>query len=116
LEWGTEPGAVSLISQDGAGEAFARLYDLYVERIYRYVFFRVSDDQSAEDITSEVILKAWENLDRYRRNDKPFIAWLYSIAHHALIDQYRAARPSVALDQAAGKFVSVADGTEERLD
>jgi len=41
---------------------FARLYDAYQARIYRYVYFRVADDQVAEDIASQVFLKAWENL------------------------------------------------------
>ena len=40
-------------------EAFTGLYDLYVKRIYRFVFFKVSSHEEAEDITSEVFLKAW---------------------------------------------------------
>jgi RNA polymerase sigma-70 factor, ECF subfamily len=111
-----EEKALVQAAQAGAAEAFARLYDLYVERIFRYVYFRVSDDQLAEDITSEVFLKAWENLDHYRWHDKPFIAWLYSIAHHAVIDQYRAARPSIALDEAAAQYISIENGMEESLD
>ena len=54
-----------LQAQDGDAEAFGRIYDAYVERIYRFVFFRVDDQQTAEDITSQVFLKAWSNLDRF---------------------------------------------------
>jgi RNA polymerase sigma-70 factor (ECF subfamily) len=59
-------GAVSeerlLVKQAKSGdpEAFAQLYDASMDRVYRYVFFRVSDQQTAEDLTSQVFLKAWE--------------------------------------------------------
>ena len=48
-------------AKSGDSEAFGTLYDAYLERIYRFVYFRVEDQQTAEDITSQVFLKAWEN-------------------------------------------------------
>ena len=67
-----------LQAQDGDAEAFGRIYDGYVERIYRFVFFRVDDQQTAEDITSQVFLKAWSNLDRFEFTRTP----LYCLALH----------------------------------
>jgi RNA polymerase sigma-70 factor (ECF subfamily) len=86
------PEETSLIRQakSGNSEAFAQLYDAYVERIYRYIYFRVSDEASTEDLTSQVFLKAWENLDRYQISGSPYIAWLYTIARNLVIDFYRA--------------------------
>ena len=78
-----------LQAQDGDAEAFGRIYDGYVERIYRFVFFRVDDQQTAEDITSQVFLKAWSNLDRFEFSRTPYIAWLYTIAHNLLVDHWR---------------------------
>ncbi len=111
-------GERDLVRQSQAGDpgAFARLYDAYVERIYRYVYFRVADDQTAEDITSQVFLKAWENLDRFRIGNSPFIAWLYRIARNTVIDQYRTAKTTVALDDVAPAYASVADALDESLD
>ena len=86
-------------AQSGDAESFARLYDGYVERVYRYVFFRVSDDEMAEDITSQVFLKAWENLDRYRFSSSPFLAWLYTIARNQVIDHYRPRKQTVSIDE-----------------
>ncbi len=111
----SEPDLV-LRSQAGDSDAFARLYDAYVERIYRYVYFRVADDQTAEDITSQVFLKAWENLDRFRIGNSPFIAWLYRIARNTVIDQYRTAKAMVALDDVAPAYASAADALDEGLD
>lgn len=80
-------------------EAFAELYDACVERVYRYIYFRVTDDVVTEDLTSQVFLKAWENLDRYQTGSSPFVAWLYTIARNLVIDFYRTPKSSVPLDE-----------------
>jgi len=87
-----------LQAQDGNSEAFGQLYDAYMERIYRFVYFRVEDQQTAEDITSQVFLKAWSNLDRFSFSRTPYLAWLYTIAHNAVIDHYRTRKVTTALD------------------
>ena len=91
-----------LVEQAKAGDAraFGRLYDACVDRVYRFVFFRVNDVQTAEDLTSLVFLKAWENLHRYQPRG-PFLAWLYSIARNTVIDHYRTHKQTVSLDDAA---------------
>lgn len=85
-------------AKSGDADAFAQLYDAYVERVYRFVYFRVTDTMVAEDITSQVFLKAWEHLDRYQAGGSPFLAWLYTIARNQVIDYYRTYKESVALD------------------
>lgn len=47
--------------------AFGRLYDRFIQRIYRYVYSRVGDAHEAEDITSQTFIAAYEFLGRYRR-------------------------------------------------
>lgn len=95
-----QPDEFRLVHQakSGDSEAFARLYDSCVDRVHRYIYFRVSDDETAEDLTSRVFLKAWENLNRYRSGSSPFIAWLYTIAKNLVIDHYRTQKESVALE------------------
>ncbi len=88
------------LAKSGDGEAFAQLYEAYFERVYRFIFFRVTDDQVAEDLASQVFLKAWENLHRYRPHG-PFLAWLYAIARNTVIDNYRTRKQTVSLDEAA---------------
>jgi RNA polymerase sigma-70 factor (ECF subfamily) len=89
------------LAKAGDSEAFAQLYDDSIERIYRYVYFRVTDEQTAEDLTSQVFFKAWENLDRCKSTGAPFIAWLYTIARNAVIDYYRTRKNTVALEEAS---------------
>ncbi len=91
-----------LVDEAKAGnpEAFARLYDAYVERVTRYVYFRVSEAIDTEDLVAQVFLKAWENLDRYKMGTSPFIAWLYTIARNLVIDHYRTKKNALPLEEA----------------
>jgi RNA polymerase sigma-70 factor, ECF subfamily len=104
------------LSQAGDQEMFARLYDTYVERIYRYIYFRVADAEMAEDITSLVFLKVWEKIGTYQAGESPFMAWLYRIAHNAVIDHYRTRKVSISLDEANPIELSHADQIDEKLD
>lgn len=72
----------------GDGEAFTRLYDMYMERVYRYVSYRVGIVADVEDLTQEVFLRAWNSIRGYQPR-KPFLAWLFTIAHNLVIDYYR---------------------------
>ena len=105
-----------LQAQDGDAEAFGRIYDGYVERIYRFVFFRVDDQQTAEDITSQVFLKAWSNLNRFEFTRTPYIAWLYTIAHNTVIDHYRTRKVTTALDDVQLSQPDAAEAVENQID
>ena len=87
------------LAKSGNGEAFSQLYEAYFDRVYRFIFFRVTDDEIAEDLASQVFLKAWENLYRYHPRG-PFLAWLYAIARNTVIDHYRTRKHVVSLDEA----------------
>lgn len=98
------PEEARLVDQAKSGnpEAFAKLYDAYVERVARYIYFRVADDCDMEDLVSQVFLKAWENLGRYKIGSSPFIAWLYAIARNLVIDHYRTKKTILPLEDAIG--------------
>lgn len=96
-------------------DAFGELYALYLDRIFKYVFYKVGNTTEAEDLTEHVFLKAWEAIDKYNPRGYPFSAWLYRIAHNTVIDYYRGERKSVPLDDQ----VTLADkglGPEEMVE
>ncbi|MBI2934161.1 MAG: RNA polymerase sigma factor [Chloroflexi bacterium] len=86
--------------------AFARLYDKYVDRVFKHVYYKVSNQHEAEDITQETFIKAWEAIGGYRRTGAPFAAWLIAIARNLVIDHYRARK----------KIVPLEDGIEVKID
>ncbi|MFQ5875513.1 MAG: RNA polymerase sigma factor, partial [Dehalococcoidia bacterium] len=85
----------------GDGDAFTRLYDIYVERVYRHISYRVKVVADVEDLTQEVFMRAWRSIRRYKPGKRPFLAWLYTIAHNLVIDYYRkrAREPLVTLEE-----------------
>ena len=90
----TNEEAWILRAQQGDAQAFGALYDQHVDAIYRYIAVRVPSQQYAEDLTEEVFWRAWKAIDRYRP-EKPFLHWLYRIAHNLVInDARRSARHS----------------------
>jgi RNA polymerase sigma-70 factor (ECF subfamily) len=105
-----------LQAQAGNSEAFGQLYDAYMERIYRFVYFRVEDQQTAEDITSQVFLKAWNSLDWFDFNRTPYLAWLYTVAHNAVIDHYRTRKATAALDDVQLSQQDYAEVVENEID
>ena len=105
-----------LQAQAGNAEAFGQLYDAYMERIYRFVYFRVEDQQTAEDITSQVFLRAWNNLDRFRLGRTPYLAWLYTIAHNAVIDHYRTRKVTAALEDVRLSQPDYSEAVENNID
>jgi RNA polymerase sigma-70 factor (ECF subfamily) len=71
-------------------EAFIAAYDAYLDHIYRFVFFKVSSSTEAEDITSQVFLKAWNHIQKSKLRDyKTLKSLLYKIARNTVIDHYR---------------------------
>lgn len=71
-------------------QAFIKAYDLYVDQIYRYIFFRVSSGDDASDLSSEVFLKTWNYiLDNSLKSEKTLRALIYKIAKTSIIDFYR---------------------------
>ena len=89
-------------------EAFGKIYDLYARRIYRFVYFKVSSEEEAQDLTADVFLKAWSYLlDEKGGEVRHLSALLYGIARNRVIDHYRS--------RALRETLPLADGAEELL-
>ena len=73
-------------------ENFSALYDVYVDRVWKYFLIRSHDGVLAEDLTSQTFLKALQAFDRYEISTIPFGAWLFRIARNTLIDHTRKAK------------------------
>jgi RNA polymerase sigma-70 factor (ECF subfamily) len=80
-------------------EAYGELYGIYLDRIYRYVYYQVRNKVVAEDLTEEIFLKAWRAIGRYTWKGQPFSSWLYKIAHNHIVDYYRTKRQHEVLQE-----------------
>ncbi len=73
--------------------AWARLYALYADRVFRYIYYRLNDRARSEELTGEVFLRLVENIKTFRGggNDYAtiFTGWIFSIARNLVTDEYR---------------------------
>lgn len=70
-------------------EAFGKLYELYVEKIYNYAYYRIGNHHDAEDLTAKVFNRALNHIPNYNQKGVPFAAWLYRIAHNLIANWHR---------------------------
>lgn len=93
---------------------FRRFYETHLPKIYRFVFFRVGGNRAqAEDLTSEIFIKALEHFDSYdERRSKS--SWIFTIARNHLANYYRSAGREVT-DEDFDSLPVAADDLEERF-
>ncbi len=80
-----------LVDAAKAGDqaALSELYQSYFPRLYRYILARTGNTYDAEDLTEEVFMRVLEAIKRFQHREAPFSAWLFRIAHNAVISQRR---------------------------
>ncbi|MBI2913707.1 MAG: sigma-70 family RNA polymerase sigma factor [Chloroflexi bacterium] len=73
----------------GDEAALSELYTLYFPRVYRYILARTGNTYDAEDLAEEVFMRVLDAIERFQWREAPFSAWLFRIAHNAVISQRR---------------------------
>jgi RNA polymerase sigma-70 factor (ECF subfamily) len=86
--------------QNGNLEEFSRLYDNYIERIYRFIYYKTHHRQTAEDLTSRTFMKALKNIGGFDLEKNCFNSWIYKIARNTVIDHYRTQKYAQNIDDA----------------
>ncbi len=78
---------------------FQALYDRWAAPVYQYFYHRTGEMASAEDLTSQLFLAAFQALSRYQHRGH-FAAWLFTIARNLAREHYRKIGREVALEMA----------------
>ncbi len=90
---------------------FASVYEAYVSRVYGFVFSHVGNRDDAEDITSQVFIKAYKSLDGFAGRG-PLENWLFQIARMAVADFWRQRYKLEEVPFASGWDVASQDGAQ----
>jgi len=67
---------------------FSQIYDEHVDKVYRFVFFKVSNEALAQDITSETFTRLWKEIS-FDKEVKSPSGFLFRVAKNLIIDHYR---------------------------
>ena len=72
----------------GDAQSFRQLYELYVKKIYHFIYNYVKEKSEAEDIVQNVFIKIWEKRNVIDK-EKSFEGFVFTIAYRAIIDRFR---------------------------
>lgn len=90
--------------------AFIKAYNLYVDQLYRFIYFKVGSREEAEDLCSAVFLKTWNYiLGNSLKEHKTLKALLYKIARNLIIDHYRKNKDKETVSLDSDKGIEVVD-------
>jgi RNA polymerase sigma-70 factor, ECF subfamily len=79
-------------AQEGSADAFGELYRLYMDTVFRYIYYRVSTRALAEDLTSETFVRALRRITTFSWQGRDFGAWLVTIARNLVADHFKSSR------------------------
>lgn len=68
------------LSQQGDKEAFCQLYSLYKNRLYRYAYYRLGNNDDAQDAVSDCIVQAYEQIKNLKK-PAAFSSWIFKILY-----------------------------------
>ncbi len=108
-----EIAALVARAHDGDREAFAALYDRYVDRVYRYIYFRTLSAAVAEDLTSETFLRALRRFSSFHWEGRDIGAWFLTIARNLTLDHFKSS--SFRLERSTADFTE-ADRPDEGIE
>lgn len=82
-------------------EMLVALYEESYDKVARYIFIRIGNQQESEDLASETFMRALKSLDSYQERGLPMEAWIFKIAHNIVVDYLRkvSKRQMVNLDE-----------------
>jgi RNA polymerase sigma-70 factor (ECF subfamily) len=93
--------ALMLSFARGDAAAFEELYRRHESRVFRYLCRNVRDPDAASDLMQDVWFAVARSAARYQPTAR-FTTWLYTLAHHRMVDGFRARREHQSLDAPAG--------------
>lgn len=87
-----EEQALAAALRQRSEDAWARVFDLHYHHIFRYVFVRTSDADTAKELAAAVFLEGLKSAHTYSYRGRPVLAWLYTIARNVLSAHFKASQ------------------------
>lgn len=84
-------------AKNGHAEALTEIYENYFTRVYRFIYYRVSHKETAEDLAEEVFIKIFASISKLDKVEA-FEGWLFQISRNLIIDYYRKKKQNVSIE------------------
>lgn len=89
---------IIIACQQGDWSNFDELYNIYINKIYKFIYLKTLHKEVAEDLTSQVFLKVVEKVNNFQASSN-FSAWIYTLARNTVIDFYRSKKIEFNVDE-----------------
>ena len=106
------PEELADLCKKGNNKAFSDLYEMYVDRVYKFIYFKTFHTETAEDLTSKTFLKLLEKINTYKEDKGRFTPWIFQIAKNSITDHFRTKKETVDIDD----FWDLADEQDIEID
>lgn len=73
----------------GDGQAFESLINTYKGRVFSYCLRMSNDHHASEDLTQEIFLKVYRNMEHYDSRKAAMNTWIYVICRHTCLNYIR---------------------------
>ncbi|OGY85594.1 MAG: hypothetical protein A2233_03165 [Candidatus Kerfeldbacteria bacterium RIFOXYA2_FULL_38_24] len=90
-------------------QAFIELYNIYAQRVLKFIFAKTHNETLAEDLTQETFISVMRALDKYKDRGKPFSSWLLTIAQNQINSYFRKKTPENIDDESLARLPGVSD-------
>lgn len=98
-------------------DSFAQAYKEFAPIILKHIYFRVSNWETAQDLTQEAFFKTWQYVSSTKNKIRDYKKFLYMVANHLIIDHYRRKdKHPVSLENVSSKRVVVDAIQEKEID
>src|SRR3989338_6254825 len=95
-------------------ENFSKIYDQYVTKIYRFIYLKVSSQEVAEDLSSEVFMRTWETYRSESTKIENIQAYIYQIARNVVADHYRTRKIRIVSVEETVEIIDEADSLQDQ--
>lgn len=92
------------------------LHETYSPGLWRFVIGLTKDHAAADDIVQETLIRLWKHPAVLQRTEPAVRSWLFTVAHHLVIDDRRSARKRHELAGDRPPETVVAEQTDRILD
>lgn len=88
------PGDQKLVERclEGDDAAWERIVTMYAKRIYNLSYRYTGRREDAEDLTQEIMIRVYQNLNTFRSDAGSFQNWILRVGRNLIIDHYRQTR------------------------
>jgi RNA polymerase sigma-70 factor, ECF subfamily len=85
-------------AKSGDREAFAEIFRMHSQRVYRHICYITGDAHEADDLTSETFIQAWKSIPKYEDRGVPIEHWLLKIGHRMATHHLKRRKPTQDID------------------